>query len=232
MFVRCVDDTLVAFENKAHATKFLRYLNSLHNNFEFTMKQENDDIIPFLDLLIIRYRHTDVIDTAVYRKPTHSGVFTNYSSFIPHYFKVSLVKTLVTRAYRLCSNWHLFDTEINRIKELLMNNGYNKVFLNNIIWTQLNRLYTDDTYKKHGPEQRKYFIRLPFLGDPSNRLLGSINSCLNKLKLGSVKIELLHTFSRLEGNFKFKDKQPKHLLNGVMYQVTCSCNLRYIGETK
>ena len=93
-------------------------------------------------------------------------------------------------------------------------------------------MHTNDTDKKHGPEQRKFFIRLPFLGDLSNRLLGSINSCLNRLKLGSIKIELLHTFSRLEGNFKFKDKQPKHLLNGVVYQVACSCNLRYIGETK
>ena len=67
-------------------------------------------------------------------------------------------------------------------------------------------------------------MRLPFLGDPSNRLLGSINACL--------KVELLHSFSRLEGNFRFKDKQPKHLLSGVVYQVTCSCNIRYIGETK
>ena len=62
-------------------------------------------------------------------KPTHSGVFMNYTSFMPHYFKVSLVKTLVTRAYRLCSNWHLFDTEIHNLIELLMHNGYNKVLL-------------------------------------------------------------------------------------------------------
>ena len=102
---------------------------------------------------------------------------------MPHYFKVSLVKTLVTTAYHLCSNWHLFDTEIDNLIELLMHNGYNKVFLKTIIGTQLNRLYTNDTDKKHGPEQCKFFIRLPFLGDPSNRLLGSINSCLNKLKL-------------------------------------------------
>ena len=70
-----------------------------------------------------------------------------------------------------------------------MHNGYNKVFLKNIIGTQLNRLYTNDIDKKHGPEQRKFPIRLPFLGDPSNRLLAShLNSCLNKLKLGSLKI--------------------------------------------
>ena len=77
-----------------------------------------------------------------------------------------------------------------------------------------------------------FFMRLPFFGDPSNRLLVSMNACLNQFKLGSIKVELLHSFSRLEGNFRFKDNQPKHLLNGVVYQVTSSCNLRYIWETK
>ena len=33
-----------------------------------------------------------MLDITVYRKPTHSGVFTNYTSFVPHYFKVGLVK--------------------------------------------------------------------------------------------------------------------------------------------
>ena len=66
LFVTYVDDTLVAFENKTDATKFLRYLNSLHNNLEFTMEQENNDVIPFSDLLIIRdrinwrYRHSSI----------------------------------------------------------------------------------------------------------------------------------------------------------------------------
>ena len=87
------------------------------------MEEETDNSIPFLDLSIIRNTQLDIIETTVYHKPTHSGVFTNYTSFILRYFKVALVKTLVTRAYRLCTNWHLFDSEINKIKDLLMHNG-------------------------------------------------------------------------------------------------------------
>ena len=135
----------------------------------------------------------DIIDTAVYHKPTHSSVFTNYISFMQHYFKVSLVKTLVTRAYHLCSNWHLFDPEIDNLIELLMHNGYNKVFLKTIIGTQLNRLYTNDTDKKHGPQQRKFFIRLPFLGDPSNRLLDPLILVLTSLNY-TVKVPYFATF--------------------------------------
>ena len=36
---------------------------------------------------------------------------------------------------------------------------------------------------------------------------------------------------RLENMFKFKDRQPKHLQNGVVYKITCSCGKMYIGET-
>ena len=204
LFVRCVDNTLVAFENKNDAITVLGYLKNLHSNLRFTMEEETDNSIPFLDLLIIRDTKHDIIETTVYHKPTHSGMFTNYTSFIPHYFKVALVKTLVTRAYWLCSNWHLFASEIDKIKELLMHNGYNKTFLENIIGTQLDRFITDDTYRKHGPEQCRFFMRIPFLGDPSNRLLGPINACLNQFKLGSIKVELLHSFSRLEGTLDLR----------------------------
>lgn len=231
LFVRYVDDTLAVFNNRSDALRFLDYLNSLHENLEFTMEQECDDKIPFLDLLIIRNRDTNCIDLTVYRKPTHSGVFTDFTSFSPFHYKMGLVRTLVTRAYRLCSTWTLFDLEIKEITKLLMQNGYTRSFIENIVKSQLDKLYSDEPYKKFGPEPKHIFIRLPYLGDASSRLLGSINSCLNQFKLGTISVKILHNFSRLEGNFHFKDKQPKHLLNGVVYQITCSCGLRYVGET-
>ena len=143
---------------------------------------------------------------------------------------MGLVRTLVTRAYRLCSTWNLFHLELEELTRLLMQNGYTKSFIENIIKTQLNRLYSEEPYNKFGPDPKQIFIRLPYLGDASNRLLGSFNSCLNQIKLGTINVNISHYFSCLEGNFSFKDKQPKHLLNDVVYQIKCSCGLRYIGE--
>ena len=37
--------------------------------------------------------------------------------------------------------------------------------------------------------------------------------------------------SRLRNFFKVKDPTPRNLLSSVVYQVTCSCNARYIGKT-
>ena len=128
-------------------------------------------------------------------------------------------------------NVEVISFRIRRTHEIINAEWVHQEFIENIIKTQLNRLYSEESYKKFGPDPKQIFIRLPYLGDASNRLLGSLNSCLNQIKLGTINVNISHYFSRLEGNFSFKDKQPKHLLNGVVYQITCSCGLCYIGET-
>ena len=95
LFVRYVDDTLAVFDNKDNALLFLKYLNSLHPSIKFTMECEEDKKSAFLDLLIIKSNGN--VELTVYRKLTHSGVFTHFSSFIPqrYNYKVALVKTLI-----------------------------------------------------------------------------------------------------------------------------------------
>ena len=42
------------FNNKDFANEFLQYLNSRHNNIEFTIELEHDNEIPFFDILVKR----------------------------------------------------------------------------------------------------------------------------------------------------------------------------------
>ena len=110
LFVRYVDDTSAVFDTLANALLFLKYLNSLHPSTKFTMECEEDEKLAFLELLIMK--SNDNIELTIYRRPTHSGVFTHFTSFIPHHYKVALLKTLICRAYRHCSSWLLFHKEI------------------------------------------------------------------------------------------------------------------------
>ena len=45
-------------------------------------------------------------------------------SFVPYPFNVGLINTLLTRAYRICSNWNLFHIEVERLKSMSKMNGY------------------------------------------------------------------------------------------------------------
>ena len=109
VFVRYVDDTLAVFDTEEEADRFLEYLNGLHPSISFTCDKEILGKLPLLDLLIIKdnYAEDENVSVTVYRKPTHSGVFTHFLGFIPFQYKVGLVRTLFDRAFKICSSWKL-----------------------------------------------------------------------------------------------------------------------------
>ena len=76
---RYVDDTFLLFASESHVKKFLVYLNSRHGNMNFTFETEVDNKLPFLDVLVSREGHSLI--TSLYRKPTFSGLYTNFNSF-------------------------------------------------------------------------------------------------------------------------------------------------------
>ena len=117
-FGRYVDDNIAAFENREEAQYFLSYLNSLHPNITFTMEDEVEGTLPFLDILITR--HESLISTSVYRKTTHSGIYSHYSSFIAYRMEQQLIYTLVDRAWKLCSSYTLWNLEMVNLKSMMM----------------------------------------------------------------------------------------------------------------
>ena len=112
IYRRYVDDTFLLFKSAEHIEKFRSYLNCQHPNIKFTSEIEENTSISFLDIKITR--DCNSFTTSVYRKPTFSGVFTNFESFIPISNKYN--KTLLYRAVRLCSNVELFHREILKLK--------------------------------------------------------------------------------------------------------------------
>ena len=88
-FRRYIDDCFVVFRSRDHVSPFLHYLNSQHPNISFTCELENDGKLPFLDILV--ERSDSDFSTSVYRKPTFTGLFTNFHSCIPLSFKRGLV---------------------------------------------------------------------------------------------------------------------------------------------
>ena len=59
---------------------------------KFTSEAENDNSFSFLDIKITR--HNQQFNTSVYRKPTFSGVFMHYESYVDQTYKKSLIDTL------------------------------------------------------------------------------------------------------------------------------------------
>ena len=78
-------------------------------------------MLPFLDVYVER---TDVgFEISVYRKPTFAGQYFRWGSFSPFKCKISLISTLVYRPLMICIK-RRFNGEIQRIKKVLLDNGY------------------------------------------------------------------------------------------------------------
>ena len=159
---RYVDDTFTMFENKDTANGFLQYLNSRHNSIKFTIEFEQDNEIPFLDILVKRCPNNTFV-TSIYRKKTFTGLYTKWDSFTPRKHKINLIRTLTYRCYRICSSASLLQSALGDLRKLLLQNGYPQ----GIITYNINDVLSRSRNKPRSPvstvPKKDIIILLPYL---------------------------------------------------------------------
>ena len=99
---RYVDDIFVLFNSAEHLKHVYSYLNSRRLSVSLTIENEKDNRMSFLDLSIIREK--DKFITSVYRKPTFSGIYTHFDSFLLSSNKFGLLHILLYKCSRICSD--------------------------------------------------------------------------------------------------------------------------------
>ena len=65
-----------------------------------------------------------VFSTSVYRKPTFTGLLTNFDSFIPISYKRGLISTLLFRYFNISSSYAIFHAEVEKFKKIMNLNSY------------------------------------------------------------------------------------------------------------
>ncbi len=162
---RYIDDCFVVFRSETHIPLFLNYLNSQHPNISFTSETETDGKLPFLDILI--ERSSDGFSTSIYRKPTFTGLFTNFDSFIPFSFKRGLIYTLLDRYFKICSSYHHFHAEVTKLKGFLLNNGYPESFIDRCTRSFLDRIFTStplNNTNSDSTDKNSIYVSIPYTG--------------------------------------------------------------------
>ena len=111
-YLRYVDDILAAFDNEQDSINFL---NNRHPNIKFTVEKQIKHSITFLDVFISginKQNHT--FQTS--HKSTYTGFLLNFQSFTSFSYKISLIKCLIDRSFKICNNWKSFHNDIENIK--------------------------------------------------------------------------------------------------------------------
>ena len=223
MYFRYVDDTFVIFQNEKESEEFLIRLNGLHSPLQFTFEKEKNNSLPFLD---VHVEHTESsYETKVYRKPTFTGQHLRWESFTPIKRKASLVSTLVHRALKICSKNKPME-EIDRIKEMLLDNGYPEDF----VLKQISKKITQFSHpKRFGPDKCPVYLRVTYTGKAAltleRNLRIAVENCYGFVALRTVFV------SRQMLSASRKDVLPAIQKSSVFYDYKGHCDSRHIGRT-
>ena len=97
----------------------------------FSFGTEKDGQMPFLDVNV--FHENGKFVNNVCRRETFTGVYTNFSSFTLSEHKFGPVYTLI--------HMSKFHFEIEKLKEMLLSNGYSNKFIDKYISKFMNELY-------------------------------------------------------------------------------------------
>ena len=193
------------FENKDTANGFLQYLNSRHNSIKFATEFEQDNEIPFLDILVKRCLN-DAFVISIYLKKTFTGLYTKWDSFTLRKYKINLIRTLTYCCYRICSSAFLLQSALGDLRKLLLQNGYPQ----GIITYNVNDVLNRNRNKPKSPvpmvPKKDIIILLPYLGLQSNQISKRLKSCVyNFYSFVNLKI-IFQNDCRIKSFFRYKDR--------------------------
>ena len=111
-YLRYVDDILAAFDNEQDS---LDFLSNRHPNIKFTIEKQINHSIAFLDIFISDINNQN-LTIQTYHKLTYTGLLLNFKSFTLFLYKISLIKYLIVRLFKICNNCNSFHNDIENIK--------------------------------------------------------------------------------------------------------------------
>ena len=112
----------------------LPVLNSFHDNIKLTYEQENNNRLPFLNVLFIRDH--EKINTTIFRKDTYNELCLHWDLFSPISWKQGTLKSLISSANLICSNQSLLEKELKHLKNTFhKKNSYPRWMINQVVET-------------------------------------------------------------------------------------------------
>ena len=93
---------------------FVRTKFVIYDKIKFTYEQESNNRLPFFNILCIG--NYEEINTTVFRKDTHNDLYSHWELFSTISRKWGILKSLISRAYMICSNQSLLKRELEHLK--------------------------------------------------------------------------------------------------------------------
>ena len=115
---RYFDNILAAFDNAQNSLILKFFLNNRHPNIKFATEKRSNHSISLIDVFISGINNHN-LTLQTYQKSTYTRLLLNFKSFTSFSHKISLIKCLIDRSFKICNNWNSFHNDIENIKSNL-----------------------------------------------------------------------------------------------------------------
>ena len=163
-----VDDILAAFDNEQDSLIFLNFLNNRHPNIKFTIEKQINHSIAFLDVSISCINNQN-LTLQTYHKSTYTVLLLNFKSFTSFSYRISLIKCLIDRSFKICNNWNSFHNDVENVKSNVIKNAYPLFLINKAI-----KKYLDYKFSSNGNQLKDksdvHYFKLPYIGNHSHHI--------------------------------------------------------------
>ena len=226
-YLRYVDDILAPFDNEQD---LLNFLNNRHPNIKFTLEKQNNHSIVFLDIFISGINKQN-LTLQTYHKSTYTRLLLNFKSFTSFSYKISLIKCLIDRSFKICNNWNSFHNVIENNKSSLIKNAYPPFLIDKVIKKYLDFKFSSNQNQLKDKSDVHYF-KLTYIGNLSHHIKNKLSKLCKEFCKQNFKIKLVFNSFRIKNYFVYKDPIANDLKSFLVYKFTCaSCSSSYIGET-
>ena len=218
-FKRYVDDSHARFNTIGESNKFHEILNQQDPAIQYTIEIEDaNKMLNFLDVSIINNQNS-TYEFKIYRKPAITNVQIKPNSCINPSIVNGVFKGFLSRASRICSEKHLPE-EVEFLIDIFVENGHDRQQLQELSKDYLSKI----SVPKPDKNENENIVKLPWIP-----VLGpKLRKAFRKKGIKTIFTSGSNLKQILCNN---KSALTPHSHPGV-YELECSCNSIYIGETK
>ena len=240
LWLRYVDDTFT-FIKKGAVETVLEVLNSFHENIKFTFEREENGVISFLDVKVIK-NINGTFETDIHRKKTDTNVYMHWKAFAPEAWKIGTLKSLTRRAHIICSKEEFLEKEIKHLKTVFREeNGFpSRVVSKTIAMVKRKFEQNEETEEVESTttiqeEGRKDevtpFICLQYNGKDGEIIVSKFRKELRSLLPMNVIPRFTYKGKKIGSFFRIKDPVPLEHETNLVYRFKHDGVTRYIGQT-
>lgn len=224
IWLRYVDD-IFAIVKQPNLSAIFNHINTIDPAIKFTMETEENGILNFLDIKIIR-KTNNKLKFGIFRKSTNTNRFITVDSFHHITHKQAAFHSMAHRLFNIPMEQSEFNEEVKFIQNAAVANGYSIELADNII-NKHRAKHIKSSLTTLQPAMKTVNttrISIPYFPDITNKL----HRVFHKHNIELVTRPSTTIKKDLNN---FKDKVSQDLRSGI-YQIKCSnCQDTYIGQT-